>query len=592
MNTVIHQVDFCVIGGGLAGTCAAIAAARSGARTVLMQDRPMLGGNASSEIRMWVCGSHGENNRETGLMEEIALENLYANPEKSPYLFDCILLEKVKNEPNLTLLLNCSCLDAKCEGNRILSVTGWQGTTQTFHQVEAKLFADCSGDSILAPLSGAEFRYGREAAAEFGEEVATEVPDRKTMGNSCLIQARWEEKTSVFVPPVWAKKLTKEELAHRMPDLQNTSENFWYLELGGEQDCIADTETIRDELLALALGLWDYIKNSGDIPNADHWTLDFLGFLPAKRESRRMVGDHILTQGDVLAGGRFADTVAYGGWGLDDHDPGGFYHSGYPNTNRSTPAPYGIPYRCLYSKNVENLFFAGRNISATHGAMSSTRVMATCAVLGEAVGCAAALCAKQGVSPRTLGQQSIKTLQQTLQEKDCFLPRISFSLPDSVYKATLTCDGLQSGTLDALRNGNDRNHAIYGNEDQGCTLRVGSEVVYSLDAPTEVSAVRLVFDSDLNRTTLPGDYCERTHLTRAVTRPDSPTMHLPTTLVRSFALFGEDAQGNRFLLAEEEQNRRRSVCCSVGRTLSRLVLIPKETWGNTDSVHLFSFVFR
>ena len=175
-QTITHQADFCVVGGGLAGLCAAVAAARHGARVVLMQERPMLGGNASSEVRMWVCGA-GSGHRdllETGLVEELMMENQYRNPDKNYSVWDGILYELAAYQENLTLLLNCTCNQCEMDGNRIVSVTGWQMTTQQVHRVEAALFADCSGDSVLAPLTGADFRVGREARSEFGEDIAPE----------------------------------------------------------------------------------------------------------------------------------------------------------------------------------------------------------------------------------------------------------------------------------------------------------------------------------------------------------------------------------------------------------------------------------
>ncbi|MDF1514671.1 MAG: FAD-dependent oxidoreductase, partial [Anaerolineae bacterium] len=257
MRHLHHSVDFCVIGGGLAGMSAAISAARHGARVLLMQDRPVLGGNASSEVRMWVCGAHGENNRETGLIEEIALENRYRNPLRNYSLWDSVLYEKVRLEPNITLLLNCSCNDAVMDGNRIVSVKGWQTTTETWHTVEANLFADCSGDSILVPLTGAEYRVGREARAEFDEDIEPERADRRTMGMSCLIQARETDQPQPFIPPLWAYVYEScDDLPHRGHDLLKT--NFWWIELGGEQDSIHDTEAIRDELLKVAFGVWDH----------------------------------------------------------------------------------------------------------------------------------------------------------------------------------------------------------------------------------------------------------------------------------------------------------------------------------------------
>ena len=176
------KCDLCVVGGGMAGMSAAISAAREGLQVVLMHERPVLGGNASSEIRMWICGAWGRNNRETGILEEIALENLYRNPTKSYAVWDTVLYDFVRRESNITLLLNCTCMECRTEEGlfscgrtrKIVSVTGYQMTTQCFYEIEAPLFCDCSGDSILAPLSGAKFRLGREAGSEFGEDTVTE----------------------------------------------------------------------------------------------------------------------------------------------------------------------------------------------------------------------------------------------------------------------------------------------------------------------------------------------------------------------------------------------------------------------------------
>jgi len=333
MKQITHHMDFCVVGGGLSGMCAAIAAARHGAKVALMQDRPMVGGNASSEIRMHVCGAHGENNRESGIIEEIELENHYRNPLRNYSIWDSILYEKVRFEPNITLLLNCSCNSLEMDGNRIVSVKGWQLTTETWHTVEAGLFADCSGDSILAPLSGAAFRVGREARAEFDESIEPEEADRRTMGMSCLIQARETDRPQPFVPPTWAYVYeTDEDLPRRGHDILNT--NFWWIELGGEQDSIHNTEATRDELLKIAFGVWDHLKNHGD-HGAETWVLEWMGFLPGKRESRRYEGDVIMTQNDVRAEGRFEDLIAYGGWTMDDHHPGDPHPSASP-TARST----------------------------------------------------------------------------------------------------------------------------------------------------------------------------------------------------------------------------------------------------------------
>jgi hypothetical protein len=223
------------------------------------------------------------------------------------------------------------------------------------------------------------------------------------MGMSCLIQMRETDRPQPFIPPAWANKyLTDADLPHRGHEILKT--NFWWIELGGEHDSIHDTELLRDELLKVAFGVWDHIKNRGG-HGAENWVLEWVGFLPGKRESRRYVGDHILTHNDIRAEGKFDDLVAYGGWTMDDHHPGGIRYAGPPTIFHPAPSPYGIPYRSLYSRNVENLFFAGRNISATHAAMSSTRVMATCAIMGQAVGTAAAIATRDGLTPRGVYEQ-------------------------------------------------------------------------------------------------------------------------------------------------------------------------------------------
>lgn len=183
-----HSADVCVIGGGMSGLCAAIAAARHGAKVVLMQDRPMLGGNASSEIRMTIRGAAGKENRESGILEEIELENIYRNPTMNYSIWDSVLYQSVISEENIELLLNCSCLDCEMDGDVISEITGWQLNSYTFHTVKAKVFVDCSGDSILAELSGALYRVGRESREEFDEYAAPESADKCTMGNTCLIQ--------------------------------------------------------------------------------------------------------------------------------------------------------------------------------------------------------------------------------------------------------------------------------------------------------------------------------------------------------------------------------------------------------------------
>ena len=578
-----HHVDFCVVGGGLAGLCAAVAAARHGAKVALMQERPMLGGNASSEVRMWVCGAHGRDNRETGLVEELMLENLYRNPDYNYSVWDGILYELAAYQENLTLLLNCTCNDCAMEGSRIVSVTGWQMTTQSYHTVHAALFADCSGDSVLAPLTGAKTRWGRESREEFGEDIAPAVADRRTMGMSCMIQARQETHPSTFIPPKWAHKYTRADLPHRLPDMDNPMENFWYLELGGEYDAIADTEWLRDELLRMAYGIWDFVKNDPELREKNaNWRLDWVGILPGKRESRRYVGDHILTQHDVRAGGHFDDLVAYGGWSMDDHHPGGFRSPEQPTIYHPAPSPYGIPYRCLYSANIDNLFCAGRNISVTHTAMSSTRVMATCATLGQAVGTAAAIAALYGLTPRGVYEQRIAELQQTLMDDDCYLPFRRRAIPALTRNAALFCD---SPDAENLRNGLDR--ALEGDYN-GVAVPLGSAVAYTFPAPEPISRVRVVLDSDLNRDTLPE--CERRRERNMLhNRPLGwPDAYVPTTLLRAFRIEGVRPDGTAETLYESQVNHRRLISVPVDGVYAAVRLVPLATWGD-PLARIFSF---
>ena len=586
--------DFCVVGGGISGMCATIAAAREGASVVLMQERPVLGGNASSEMRMWICGSFGENNRETGILEELALENMYRNPSKSYPIWDTVLFDFVKREKNITLLLNCTCMDAAVEkgsfadgrDTRIKSVKGYQMTTQTFFEIEARSYADCSGDSILAPLTGAAFRMGREGRDEFGENTKTEQGDSMTMGMSCLIGARETERAVKFTPPAFAKKLTEADFYGRNPDPYDEGQNFWYLELGGDRDSIHDTEEVRDELISLALGTWDYVKNSGAFPT-DTWDVDFLGFLPGKRESRRMVGEYIIKEQDITGNVVFEDEVAYGGWPIDDHYPGGFYHRGYPNTYYHLEPPYSIPYRALYSSHVENLFFAGRNISMTHVAMSSVRVMATCGLLGEAVGRAAAVCAKYGLTPHGVykDKEMLSELQARLMAGDCFLPSKRRSISPLCLGASLSAEAEQ------LRNGEDRGHKNYGTTEQSARYEAkkGERISYTFER-SAVSSVHIVFDSDLNRVTQDGGVVDRTHNTRILKKLDSPDLHMPKTLCREFKLIGT-RDGEETELLSVTDNRKRAYDISLSGEYDSLTLIPIALWGEGEKIPVVSFDF-
>ena len=585
------QAELCVIGGGLAGICTAVAAARCGISVVLMQERPVLGGNASSEIRMWVCGAKGSNNRETGLLEEIALRNIYLNPTKNWYVWQTILHEVVLREPNITLLLNTTCTDAEIQKGsyphgrqiKIVSVTGYQMTSQTNITVKADYFADCSGDSVLAPLTGADFSFGREGGAAYGEQTHISSPDAKTMGNTCLIQGRQTTRPVRFQAVSTAARPDDKYFENRHINPYSPSENYWYLELGGEKNTILDAEAIGSDLTSLAIGTWDYLKNRSH-HDMQNWELDFLGFLPGKRESRRMTGEYVVTQNDIMSAVQFPDTVAFGGWPLDDHEPAGFYHPGEPNTSFPTPGPYPLPYRALYSKNVDNLFFAGRNISMTHLAMSSIRVMATCALLGQAVGTASAIASKHICTPHDVYLSHLSELQTILMQADCFLPNILRPVSEICLKSEL------SGGTEALRDGKDRPHRIYNNEECGCIVAHRQPVSYKLPEPAQSAAVHIVFDSDLDRTTLVGDSCERTRSTRANVLLDSPDLIMPATLVKSFVLEGIKNNKKETIL-NVENNHTRAYHVPISNGYTEISLTVLENWGGSSQSRVFSFDF-
>ncbi|NQU44540.1 FAD-dependent oxidoreductase, partial [bacterium] len=484
--TETHSVDFCVVGGGMAGLCAAVAAARRWAKVVLMQDRAVLGGNASGEIRVTLSGADRgnqiPNTRETGILEELRLENCRRNPNIQFPIWDLLLYETAHFEPNLTLLLNCSVMDAVMDGNHIVSVTGWQLTTQTFHTVKAKIFADCSGEGILAPLTKAECRIGREARSEFGESIAPEKADRKTMGMTCIVQCREHGSVQTFEAPKWAYRFdTCDDIPYGVRHHVMLNEGYWWAEMGGEHDSTHDAEWMKDECLKITLGVWDHVKNRCPEAKADKWAIEYLSFMPGKRESRRYVGDHVLSQVDIDAEGKFDDLVAYGGWSMDDHHPGGFWsvRVGSPATIfHHSPCPYGIPYRSLYSKNIDNLMFAGRNHSCTHAAMSSTRLIATGGVMGQAVGTAAAMAVAHGISPREIAKH-MNELQQSLIQDDCWLPWVAQDIPELTRQAKLQAT---TGNPDPLRDGTNRPIA----EDRHAwTARRGDSATYLFGSPKE-----------------------------------------------------------------------------------------------------------
>lgn len=586
--TIRTDADFCVAGGGLAGLCAAISAARHGVKTVLVQDRSVLGGNASSEIRMHALGAKGANRRETGIIEELFLENYRYNPSACWPVFDTVLWEVAKREPNLRIYLDASICDCTMSGNTIASVKAWQTTTQKWIEISATFFADCTGDGVLAPLSGAEFRIGREGQSEFGESEAPEVADKCTMGNSILFQIAEYATEQTFTRPPWAYDFTKPELSKWIEQrhIDPFTTNFWWIEIGGADDSIANVEQHRDELLKIAYGVWDYVKNHSSLADKlKNFGLEWVGSLPGKRESRRYVGDHILTQSEVQSGGIFDDIVAYGGWKIDNHYPKGFYHDGPGTKYTDCPSPFGIPYRCLYSRNIANLMFAGRDISCSHVALSATRVMATCALEGQAVGTAVAVAVKTGLTPREVGAKRIAELQQMLADDDCFIPGRLRKVGELCATAKLSATG--GVGVEHLRDGMDRD---WDDGSHAWIAAPGDAAEYLFDGTAHISEVRIVFDSDLNRAECDRAYGGNSEYAqgRYYRALQDPPLRVPSTLVKAFRIETLWQDGKWHTVAKVADNHQRLVRMPLNCEACGIRLVPMETWGAAEC-RVFAF---
>lgn len=437
--------DVIVVGGGMAGVCAAISSARNGAKTALIQNRPVLGGNASSEIKMHITGASRQegwkNAMESGVILELLLRNKKVNPQYSFNVMDNVTWSMVKEQENLDLFMNTQMTSCVVENATIKSINAIQISTNKVFNFKGKYFIDATGDANLAFESGADYTIGREGKDVYGETLAPDNTDSYTMGNSILFQAKHMGKPIKFELPSWAYKITDEQIGGRK--IKNTDAGYWWIEVGGDDlKVIEDSEEIRDELLKYVYGVFDYIKNSGKFPEAYDLALDWVAPIPGKRESRRVYGDYVLKEQDCFEGKRFSDAVAYGGWTMDDHTIGGI-RAKVKENNKSEVGTiwhtikdiYTIPYRCLYSRNISNLFMAGRDISASHMAFSSTRVMATCSVVGQASGTAAAIATKYGITARQVNQH-IDELQQTLIKDDAYIPGIPTKDTEDIVRNT------------------------------------------------------------------------------------------------------------------------------------------------------------
>lgn len=459
IEVIHHSFDVIVVGGGISGTCAAISAARNGAKTALVHERSTLGGNSSSEVRLYPEDTCGFSPwiKESGILEEISSEERARNWE--PYIegmmnsiWDLVLYEWVKREKNLSLYLNTTMREVVMrDASTIQAIHAPQLGTEREFILSAPLFIDATGDGVLGYRSGADFHWGKEVRSEFNESLAPVEPTKGLMGNTLYFRARDTGHPVPFKRPEWAAEFkTEADLTDRGHGQFQTG--YWWIEVGAPLNPIKNNEEIRDVALSQLLGVWDHIKNhctdDSVREKARNYALEFIGFWPYKRESRRILGDYTLIEKDVRDPSIHSDDIAYGTWGIDIHVPGGILERHVPpypsprtdeNFHERGTIPYGIPLRSCYSRNIHNLLTAGRPIGASYVAFASSRVLATGAIVGQGVGVAAALCKKYQCEPKTIAAQHAKELQQLLLRQDASIPGVGNEDPsDLARRATVT----------------------------------------------------------------------------------------------------------------------------------------------------------
>jgi hypothetical protein len=484
--------DLVVVGGGPAGLGAALAAARNGLKVALMQDRPVLGGNASSEIEippMGYIGKPPDRINVTGIAEEIF------PPQGWSRFADSNMIERVvRAEKNITLMLNTRATGVEMASpERIKSVLALDVRTGQRLAISAPLFADCTGHGWVGFYAGADYRMGQEPRAEFGESLAPVEAGKRTMGNSLYKAVIVErDKPAPFECPPWAYQWKKDadfepRGSHRRireivrpPNFdapsrgkgRNPGDNIngaiihsWWIEVGGMQDTIADAERIRDELFRVTLGMWNYAKshNPKTVEKNANRELVWVNYVPGVRESRRLMGDYIMTQRDFDTPTIHADTVAFTDWGIDVHHPEGFWVRGNDCMHVYHGRRVSIPYRTLYSRNIENLFMAGRCHSATHIAIGGTRVMRPMCATGQAAGTAAAVARAHATTPRGVYESHVKKLQQLLLRDGCYLMGVKNADPaDLALTAEVTASSFVAGAEPA--NVNDGFNRVVGKD--------------------------------------------------------------------------------------------------------------------------------
>jgi len=411
------EFDLVVIGGGIAGTCASISAARLGLQVALIQDRPLLGGNNSSEVRVHLMGKIKlDPYPELGnIVKEIAPFQDKGNGAPAKFFEDEKKLQVVKNEKNIHLFLNMHANKVETKDNRVVAVVARHTRTNKLMRFSAPLFADCTGDGTIGYLAGADFRMGRESRRQTGESLAPENPDKMTMGSSVQWYTKAFDQSVSFPECPWAVQFTEESC-------QRLTKGDWDWETGLNMDQIYEFESIRDYGLSVVFGNWAFLKNqSKDKAKYANKNLDWVAYIAGKRESRRLMGDIVLQEQDMRTNRVYPDSFVKATWSIDLHYPHPDNTKHFPGKEFRTIARhvrsenYLIPYRCFYSRNIENLMMAGRNISVTHAALGKVRVMGTCGMMGEVVGMAASLCKKHQVNPKVVYYNHLDELTEMVQ---------------------------------------------------------------------------------------------------------------------------------------------------------------------------------
>ncbi|MEA5046061.1 MAG: FAD-dependent oxidoreductase [Petrimonas sp.] len=409
------KFDLVVVGGGVAGTAAALTAARQGLKVALIQDRPVLGGNNSSEVRVHLGGRINLDPypKLGDVVNEIApLRG--GNAQPGDYYEDEKKLEMVNAEKNISLFLNFRAFKVEKEGTTIKMVFARHIESSEEVSFSAPLFADCTGDGTIGYLAGADFAMGRESKAEFNEPTAPEEADKMTMGSSVQWYSKEGDKGSDF--PEFDYGMDFNET-----NAQKVTMGEWTWETGMNFDQISDFERIRDYGMLVVYSNWSYLKNKSSFKEEyKNRYLDWVAYIAGKRESRRLIGNMVLTEQDITDFVIYPDASAPTSWTIDLHYPDPKNTEHFPDAEfksiavHKTIHPYPIPYRCFYSRNIDNLFMAGRNISVTHVALGTVRVMRTTGMMGEVVGMAASVAAKNKTTPRGVYQEHLDELQRLM----------------------------------------------------------------------------------------------------------------------------------------------------------------------------------